>query len=266
MASCRALAMRAGGRAAAQVPARGLPVATGSWSRSRLHGCHGHPQLVVSLWARGPVAVGTGSTATHCDAASPGDEMLILLGAIRSQAATSRGIPALPSTSSLPTGSAVPSHGGSRLWWAAAPCALPLRFPAAPGADKQPPGWMAECGRSRSLLWAGGWLPSLAATPPGWGRLSHPTCAARQRREAGRDAWSSALRAGACFSPSPPAPSAARLWVTPRPWDTVGLAPSQRPPLRAASVGIAELLLVGLRASLPSLGHLGTCCWRSHPL
>ena len=82
-------------------------------------------------WVRGLVAVCTGTTATHSDVTSPGDEMLISLGAIRSQAAASRGASPWPCLAPLPCpralscpAAAAPDSGGQLLH---AP--LPYAFP-----------------------------------------------------------------------------------------------------------------------------------------
>lgn len=172
---------------------------------------------------------------------------------MRSQAAASRGTSRCPARHRFPARrlllcpAAVAAGSGGQLLPGPSPCALPQllgQTSSRPAGER-----MAECGRSWSLLWAGAWLTSLVDTPPGWGRVSHPTCASRQHQEAGEDAWSGASRAGACFSPSPAVPSAARLWVPPHLWDRAGLALSLAvlrdhlcmPPPYATSVGIDEL-------------------------
>lgn len=119
--------------------ARGLP----PWAHIAVAICTGTTatrSLWSPPWVCGPVTVCTGTTSTHSNVTSPGDEMPSCQDPCAPRLPHPKArTPALPGTASLPAGSAVPGQGSSKLQWAAAPCSLALRFPAAPGADEQLP-------------------------------------------------------------------------------------------------------------------------------
>lgn len=240
-------------------------------------------QVMVSLWpqACGPAAVSTGTMATHslwsphglvvlwpsARAPQPPTVMLPLLGMrclSRREPCTPRlphpeaRPPALPGTAPLSAGSAVPGHGSTRLWWAAAPCSLAPRFPAAPGAAEQPPSRRADGGGQERLVPALGW--SVAAVPRGHstrvGTAESPyLCCSPASR--GRTVCleqhlerRSMLQPLSCctFSCSPAGSLRSGAGTVP--------CCVERPPPHATSMGVAELLLVEFGASFPSPGGL----------
>lgn len=231
---------------------RGSPVVVSLWLQAQVLvaicvGTVTTPSSWSPPWVCGPVAVCTGTTATHRDVTSPGDRMLLSPGALCSQAAVSGG-PSPPCPALLPAcglcraAAAAPGSGGQLRPRPALPCSSWGRRAAAQRR--------ADGGRGWALLRAGAWLLSLVAAPPGWGRLSHPTCAARQRQEAGQDAWGGTSGVGARCSPAPAA-CPLRSGAGTVPWGV------ERPPLRATSVGIAGLVLVGSELALHHRGVWG---------